>query len=410
VSQLKRYLIIADDFTGANDTGVQLKRRGIDTDVLFARACAGSGGSVVIDTESRGMDAKTAFRAVVEAVSNIGFDSFDVVIKKVDSTLRGNIPQEVKSLDGRYRSELVVFAPALPDLGRTTVGAVHRLNGVPITQTELSRDPKKPVREDNITRMLQSVYEEKVIHVPLETVRAQKFDFAAGRVFTFDAQTNADMRSTISAALQTGKRILWVGTAAMADNLLEAEYRSLPSLGVVASLSTVTGKQIEHAQASGVTLIKVPIYEVLRDRQNERRYIDETVSSLAGGRDTLLAVSSSCDAAEYEKTERQAVQLNMSTGQVSAFTQSMIGEIACKTISRVGVSGVFLTGGDTAMGFFEEAGAIGSSILTEVAFGIPMMRLKGGRFNGLRVITKAGAFGSEEAITYSLRKLKEASI
>lgn len=31
-----RYLIIADDFTGANDTGVQLKRRGYPTEVLFA--------------------------------------------------------------------------------------------------------------------------------------------------------------------------------------------------------------------------------------------------------------------------------------------------------------------------------------------------------------------------------------
>jgi len=32
---LNRYLIIADDFTGANDTGVQLKRRGINTNVVF---------------------------------------------------------------------------------------------------------------------------------------------------------------------------------------------------------------------------------------------------------------------------------------------------------------------------------------------------------------------------------------
>ena len=31
-----RYLIIADDFTGANDTGVQLRRRGFPTEVLFS--------------------------------------------------------------------------------------------------------------------------------------------------------------------------------------------------------------------------------------------------------------------------------------------------------------------------------------------------------------------------------------
>ena len=30
-----RYLIIADDFTGANDTGVQMRRRGFETVVVF---------------------------------------------------------------------------------------------------------------------------------------------------------------------------------------------------------------------------------------------------------------------------------------------------------------------------------------------------------------------------------------
>lgn len=37
-----------------------------------------------------------------------------------------------------------------------------------------------------------------------------------------------------------------------------------------------------------------------------------------------------------------------------------------------------------------------------------MMKLRGGEFEGLRVITKAGAFGRDDTITYSLRKLKEA--
>lgn len=32
---MEGYLIIADDFTGANDTGVQLKKRGINTEVIF---------------------------------------------------------------------------------------------------------------------------------------------------------------------------------------------------------------------------------------------------------------------------------------------------------------------------------------------------------------------------------------
>ena len=49
----ERYLIIADDFTGANDTGVQLRRRGFPTEVLFCGKPMGADRSIVIDTESR---------------------------------------------------------------------------------------------------------------------------------------------------------------------------------------------------------------------------------------------------------------------------------------------------------------------------------------------------------------------
>ena len=53
---LNKYLIVADDFTGANDTGVQMKRRGLATNVMFAgKKIPADGSSVVIDTESRGM-------------------------------------------------------------------------------------------------------------------------------------------------------------------------------------------------------------------------------------------------------------------------------------------------------------------------------------------------------------------
>ena len=52
----EKYLIVADDFTGSNDTGVQLKNRGIDISVVFhSEDMEDIESSVVLDTESRGM-------------------------------------------------------------------------------------------------------------------------------------------------------------------------------------------------------------------------------------------------------------------------------------------------------------------------------------------------------------------
>lgn len=53
---MNQYLIIADDFTGANDTGVQLVRRGIPTNVVFrASGIKTDGNSYVLDTETRNL-------------------------------------------------------------------------------------------------------------------------------------------------------------------------------------------------------------------------------------------------------------------------------------------------------------------------------------------------------------------
>lgn len=405
---MDRYLIVADDFTGANDTGVQLKRRGIDTNVVFSTENINIDScSFVIDTESRGISEDEAYNKVKKLLSGVDFSNFKYVIKKVDSTLRGNIAVEIKAVDEAYGSEVVLFAPALPDLNRTTVGGIHMLNNIPITQTEMARDPKKPVKEDNITNILKKVYSEEVTHIPLEKVQSGKINLSGSRIFTFDAVTNADMKNIISTGIETGKRVLWVGTAAMADNLLEIEKETHPVLSVVASLSSVTRTQVKYAEKSGMLSVKVPVYHIIEKKVDPEVYIDETTELLRSGKDVILMPSSSYDPEEYVKTNEAGKRNGMSNDIVSLFTQNLLGDMARKVLERKSVSGVFLTGGDTAIGFFDKVNSLGSSIVSEIAIGIPLMKLVGGPFEGLKVVTKAGAFGKEDSITFAVRKLKE---
>ena len=404
---MNRYLIVADDFTGANDTGVQLKRRGVPTSVVFSSDFIASEGSFVLDTESRALGPEEAAAAVRAGLKGVDLTSFGRVMKKVDSTLRGSVAAEIKAVDQLYGSELVVFAPALPDLGRTTVGRGHLLKGIPITRTELAKDPKTPVTEDNITKLLQAVYDEPVTHISEDKVSAGEIDFSGGRVFTCDSATNADLRSVIRAAVATGKRTLWVGTAAMADHLLGVEVDVPPALAVVASVSAVSREQVNFAAGEGIPLVSVPIPELLTGEQKLETYVEQTVALLKEGKDAILASSASCNRAELDRSVAVGEKLNLNREQVSGYTQMVMGGMTRLILEQTPVSGLFLTGGDTALGFFMEARSLGSSIVTEIAVGIPMMRLSGGPFAGLKVVTKAGAFGKEDAITFALRKLKE---
>ena len=64
-----------------------------------------------------------------------------LVVSRGDSTLRGHFPVEMEGIDqelGPFDASFLV--PAFLEGGRTTVGGVHRLEGVPVHQSPFARD------------------------------------------------------------------------------------------------------------------------------------------------------------------------------------------------------------------------------------------------------------------------------
>ena len=402
-------LIIADDFTGSNDTGMQLQRRGFSVNVFFKKpSVLPADMSVVLDTETRGLSADAAYEKVKQDTKEIDFSKFKYVIKKTDSLLRGNIPQEVKAIDEIYKSELVIFMPALPDLGRTTVNGVHCLNGIPITQTEMAQDPVKPVLEDHIQRLLQQAYDEKVYLITSAQIAAGDIDYSEGRLYAVDAKSNAEMQVVIKKALESGRKILFVGTAAMADNIFALEFPVKPAMGLVASVSEVTRKQVHQAEEAKIPIVNVKIPELMERKLELSDYVAQAVELLKKGRDVLVISSATYDRAELDRTVGVAAGIEMSREEASNWTQEVMGQIGSAVLDQVQVNGLFLAGGDTAMSFFKREEAEGSEIIGEVAAGIPLMKMTGGKHAGMKIVTKSGAFGNPDAIVYSLRKLKEA--
>ena len=405
---MNRCFIVADDFTGANDTGVQLTRRGFRTKVVLRpEGVADDGLSYVLDTESRNIPGEEASAKVARLLSGPDLSGFDCVIKKVDSTLRGNIAEEILETDRVFQSELVVFMPALPSLGRTTKGSVHRLNGVRIGLTELAHDPRKPVKQDNIAEILRGAYDETVGTLTLEQIRAGAIGFDAARLWACDAETNEDMVKVILAAKKTGNRVLWVGTAAIADGLLNADQPALPALAVIASVSEVARSQIRYAESKGLRIQTVDIADIIRGGDCSF-YVQRAVEILKSGEALAVVSSASYDRAELEASLAAGAEQGMGRDEVAEFTGNAISDVAADILDAVKVSGLFLSGGDTAIHFIDAVKATGAEIVFELTVGIPMMRLSGGRFDGLKVITKAGAFGTEEVLPNIMRKLAEA--
>ena len=158
---MKRLLVIADDFTGALDTGVQFAKEGIPAKVtddrnsdlaeLFSQAQV-----VVVDTESRHLSPEAARREVAQVIQRVSAAKVDIIYKKTDSALRGNVGAELSALLERYPDETLAFAPAFPSMNRLTRDGVQYIDGVPVSESPFGQDPVDPVRASYIPEILRS--------------------------------------------------------------------------------------------------------------------------------------------------------------------------------------------------------------------------------------------------------------
>lgn len=401
----KDFLIIADDFTGANDTGVQIKKHGIPASVLLTMEdLSKTKGSVVFDTESRVIPENDAYQKVKTALQvALEQRDYEFLYKKVDSTLRGNIVAEIKAMVEVYQPELIVFAPAFPRVGRTTEEGIQRVNGIPLLETELVLDPRNPIAFDNIRSLLSEGLEVSVDHHGIEQVRSEQL-ILEGKYHTFDAVLTIDMQRIAKHVIQNNKRTLWIGSAGLAEGFFDYKYPIYPVLSIVGSVSESSMSQIEYAQKHNVPVVEVDICAILNGTDCQK-WIDEVVQLLKNGSDLIVTAAHDKDA--YQRVLNYGIEKNILGPQLSELTKETLGKLVRGVLEEVKVNGLFLTGGDTAISVINYLGAKGSRIDSEVLTGFVLSRLHGGDYDGMPIITKAGAFGGAKDIYYCMNRLKE---
>jgi uncharacterized protein YgbK (DUF1537 family) len=402
---MQTYLIITDDFTGATDTGLQYARNGIPTHVQVGCAeMLQKDHALVLDTESRNLDAPQARDAVQRALSSLSLDEDVVVLKKVDSTLRGNLVDEVDEISRLLGFDMILVATAFPAMGRTCHDGVVRVHGVPLLQSEYGKDPRKPVQEDNLRILFSSLAE--VTPLSLEDLHAGVFPSLQSRLVVCDAVVQDDLDRIVAWARQSAKRVLYVGSAGLGEALVTSHRPDRTVFGLAASLSEVTRYQIAYAEESGIETIVLPV-ELLMVEAELDAYAEQIIYALNHGKDILCCVSSVHDRRAYEASLQIGASLGLQPDEVGKLVQQRFGLFAQRVLSKTKVGGLFLTGGDTAIAFLALLGIQRVEVVREVCAGIPLLQVLDPEYRQLRIVTKAGAFGKNDAIAYAFRVLKE---
>ncbi|GHJ33066.1 hypothetical protein TPA0910_74990 [Streptomyces hygroscopicus subsp. sporocinereus] len=187
-------------------------------DALAASRPPHPGEATVLDLDSRYRPAAEAAEAVRDALRLSSPDGDTLVLKKIDSLLRGNLAAEIGALaeDGAG----VVLAPALPVGGRVVRSGVVYVNGVALHESDAWRLEATPAPR-SIAEALDGL---PTTRIPLSTVRAPGHWLLSalrtatddGRVAVCDAETDADLDAIVEASLAAGPRLRLVGSGGLA--------------------------------------------------------------------------------------------------------------------------------------------------------------------------------------------------
>lgn len=350
-----RLFLIADDLTGALDTAAQFARADRPIDVRWDVPASPVAGDLALATGTREADAATSTAAITARLRAMGDQIPDRPFLKLDSLLRGNPAAELLAAITHLHPDATVIAPAFPGQGRMTRGG---------RQYVVRGDAAAPVATDLVAEVRD--------HGAIVTLCRPGEPIPAG-VSLFDAGSDADLAEIVAAADGFAGRILWCGSAGLAKALAGAHPTlahptlARPILGLFGTDHPVTEAQIAACAD-----------HVLAARLNDP-------DAPARVRERL--------AAQGVALVRPDLPAGLSRDVAATAIATLLDDLAGRLDPP---ATLLVSGGETLQSLCRSLAADKLVVTGEILPGIPVSRIAGGRFDGVTVISKSGAFGAPD--------------
>ena len=373
--------IVADDLTGACDTGALFAGRG-PVSVVIAPALPDTDLEVItLDIETRALsdaDAAAAVRGLSATLAPRLARS--AVFKKIDSTFRGPVAAELDALIEGARARVALVCPAFPAMGRTVTHGLLSVHGVPVHHSPIGRDPDYRAATSDLVEVLAGRSALPVSLLPLKEVRGAAEDLArAARerrgLVVADAETDADLLALARAAHGHSDLIL-AGSAGLAGAAAAAWDHAgpVPDLPEGGSCLVVSGSRHPATRDQIGALERSGIIGVRLERGGDESTRGVTDRLREGGA-AFIASAEILDGTRAEMAARLA-----------AAASTVLAEVVPALL--------VLTGGDTALAVLRALGARRLELVGAPASGLALGRIVLDGRPPLTVLTKAGGFGA----------------
>lgn len=404
-----KLLVIADDFTGALDTGIQFGARSAKIRVTSVEQQGIFGGLdekfkvLILDTETRHVAPGQAYREIYRIVSEAAEAGIPYIYKKTDSGMRGNIGSELSAMLAASGQKRVHFVPAFPQMNRRTVNGVQYIGDLPVAESVFGSDPFEPVHYSSVSEIIasQSAVETHMLgpDVSGELPRG---------VLIYNSDTMQDLEQIACHLKQRNELHLLAGCAGFASVLpglleLEPGGGKLPVLHegllvVCGSINPITIRQMDEAERQGARRIRMRPEQKLRtdwlDTPEGKHCLEKWLEQIEKSGCAILESASDLG----QNTVRQyAGQMGLPQGEIRFRIADTMGTILKRLMDMGLRRTMMVTGGDTLLAFMEKLRLRELSPVGQPFPGVVLSQIQY-QGNVYNLISKSGGFGKNSLL------------
>lgn len=425
-------IVIADDLTGGNATGVLLTKMDysvysilnaerIEPEVIRECDC------VIYPTDSRGISPEAAYDRVYQATKMLKDDSVKLYSHRIDSTLRGNLGAETDAvLDCLGSDYIAVVVPTFPSTDRVVIGGYLMVDGIPLHKSSIAVDPKTPVKTPRVTEVLEKQTKYRVGTICMDNMMNGKHHLAGVmnkmvsegcRILAVDAVTQEDLDLIADAIITSRQKVVIVDSGVMTQTMARKQLKPSGTKGksrilvVMGSVHPNAKIQMEELWLSQRTYNCFVETKNLLDEDMREQEIARVVSDIQANSPRNQICTVTGDGIYPENRIDFKPYMNrygMTLDEVTDLINSAFAEIAYRIFKAdPGFRGMYTGGGDITVAVCERFGTAGLHLLDEIlplaAYGTFLK----GEFDGLQIVTKGGSQGQSDAINRCITYLKE---
>lgn len=350
--------LVADDLTGALDSAAAFATPEAPVTVSWSKPEPSGAGPFAFSTETRDESLATAIDRSGLAAAAVGPTGRSLIFKKIDSLLRGHVAAELAAFARRLAPDRIVLAPAHPTLGRITQGGIQLARG--------ADGALRPIAVDLATELAACGF-------------GVQWNGDRPPLTLADADSRADLEALVAREQTRGGRVLWCGSGGLAQALARRIQATIavpagPTLLVIGTDHPVAAAQIEAMRGLDPDAVIV-----WREGDRVSALGERIARRLAAGRLAVLVPGiAPCPRDEAART-------------IAAMLTPLLHDLPPP-------GALFCSGGETLRVVCDALGADGLQCEGFVAGGIPLSRLRGGRWPGVGITSKSGAFGAPDSL------------